>query len=94
MIKFPYFKSWTAIPRCTWGLGDVGDILIALLLEGGHQGDNRSRIDFCLVPMTSGGIVRVQVCEVNHGSGTIELLGILDPVAFGLLDTCEEVLAA
>ena len=44
--------------------------------------------------MTDGVIVRVQVFEVNHGAGAIELLGVLDPVAFGLLDIYEEVLAA
>ena len=44
--------------------------------------------------MTCGGTVCVQVCEVNHGAGTIELLGVLDPVDFGLLEICEEVLAA
>ena len=44
--------------------------------------------------MTGGGIVCVQVCEVNHGAGAIKLLGVLDPVAFGLLDICEEILAA
>ena len=39
--------------------------------------------------MTGGGIVRVQVCEVNHGAGTIKLLGVLDPVASGLLHIYE-----
>ena len=94
ILKFPYFKSWTAISGCTWGLGDFGDVLIALLFEGGYQGDDCSRIGVRLVPMTSGGIVCVQVCEINHGAGIIELLGVLDPVAFGLIDICEEFNAA
>ena len=44
--------------------------------------------------MTGGGIVRVQVFEVNHEARAINFSGVLDPVAFGLLGICEEVLAA
>ena len=44
--------------------------------------------------MTSGDIVFLQVCEVNNGAGAIELLWVIDRVAFGLLRICEEVLAA
>ena len=44
--------------------------------------------------MTGGGIVRVQVFEVNHGAGAIKVLRVIDPVAFGLLGICEEVLVA
>ena len=44
--------------------------------------------------MTGGSIVCVKVCEVNHGAGAIELLRVLDPVTFGLIDICEEVLTA
>ena len=94
IIKFPYFKSSAAISRCTWGLGDFGTILIAFLLEFVYKGDNLSCIGVCLFQMTGGGIVCVQVCEVNHCAVKIELLGFLDPVSFGLLEICEEVLAA
>ena len=88
MIKFPYFKSWTAISGCTWGLGDFGAILITFLLEGGYQDDDCSRIGVRLVPMTGEFLVRVRVCEVIHGAGAIKIIGVLDPVAFGLLDIC------
>ena len=44
--------------------------------------------------MTGGGIVCVQVFEVNHGAGAIKVLRVIDPVAFGLLGICEEVLVA
>ena len=81
-------KSWTDIAGCTWGLGEFGAILIAFLLEGGYQVNDRSCIGIRLVPMTGGGIVRVKFCEVNHGAGTIELLGFFDPVDVGLLEIC------
>ena len=94
IIKLPDFKSWTAIDGCTWSIGDFGAINIAFLLEGGYQGNDRSCIGVRLVPMICGGIVCVQVFEVNHGAGVIELLGVLDPVDFGLLGICEEFLEA
>ena len=92
--KFPYFNAWTAITGCTWGLGDFGAILIVFLLEVCYQGDDHSRIGVRLLPMTVGGIVYVQVCEVHHGAGAIGLLRFLDLVDFGLLEICEEVFAA
>ena len=94
IIKSPDIKSWTAIDGCTWVLGDFGAIFIAFLLEGVYQGNNSSRIGIRLVPMTGGGIICVQVFEFNHGAGAIKLLGVLDPVSFGLFDICKEVLAA
>ena len=80
ILKFPYFMSWKAIAGCTWGLGGFGGIRIVFLPEGGYQGDYRIRIGIRLFPMTCGGIVCVQVCEVNHGAGSIEILRFLDPV--------------
>ena len=94
ILKFPGFKSWTSISRCTWGLEYFGAILIVFLIEGGYQGNDCSLIGVRLVPMTGGGVVCVHICDINHGSGAIELIGVLDPVAFGLLDICEETLAA
>ena len=90
ILKFPDIKSWTAIAGCNWVLEEFGAILIAFLLEGSYQGDDHICIGVHLVPMPGGGIVCVNVCEVNHGAGTIELLGVLDPVAFGLLAICEK----
>ena len=94
ILKFPGYKSWTAIAGCTWGLGDFVAILIVFLLEVCYQGDDHSRIGVRLLPMTVGGIVYVQVCEVHHGAGAIGLLRFLDLVDFGLLGICEEVFAA
>ena len=83
-----------AIAGYTWGLVEFEAILIAFLLEGGYQGNDRSRIGVCLVSMNGGGIVHVQVCEVNHGAGAVKLFEVLDTVSFGLLEICEEVLTA
>ena len=92
IIKLPGFKSRTAISGCIWGLGDFGAIFIAFLLEGSYQGNYHSRIVVRLVPMTGGSIVSLQFCEVNHNAGAIELLRVLNPFAFGLLDICDKVL--
>ena len=94
ILKFTDFKSWTAIAGCTQVLGDFGGMLIEFLLVGGYQGNYRIRIGVHIVPITSGGIVCVKVYEVNHSYGTFKLLEVIDPVAFGLLGICEEVLAA
>ena len=61
-LKFPDFKSWTAISGCTWVLGDFGAILIEFLLEGCYQGNDHSRIVVRHVPITCGGIVCVHGC--------------------------------
>ena len=59
---------------------------IVFLLESDFQGNDRSRIGVRPFLITGGAIVQVQVFEINHGVGTIKLLGVLDQVDFRLLD--------
>ena len=44
--------------------------------------------------MTNGSLVRINIGEVHHVLGKINLFGVLDPVALGLLDIGKEILAA